>query len=66
MNAHSQADDPALVHVMQFNADERDSQEKLLQKLASLEELLREEPVAAGSGVPQIVIGTGIVRRPSG
>ena len=34
MNAHSQADDPALTHVMQFNADEREWQEKRLQELA--------------------------------
>ena len=34
MNAHSQADDPALVYVMQFNADERTCQEKREQKLA--------------------------------
>ena len=27
MNAHSQADDPALMYVMQFNADERECQD---------------------------------------
>jgi hypothetical protein len=27
MNAHSQADDPALTYVMQFNADERQCQQ---------------------------------------
>ena len=27
MNAHSQADDPALMYVMQFNADEREFQD---------------------------------------
>ena len=34
MNAHSQADDPTLTYVMQFNADERERQERLSQKLA--------------------------------
>ena len=34
MNAHSQADDPALTYVMQFNADEREYQERRSQKLA--------------------------------
>jgi hypothetical protein len=34
MNAHSQADDPALTYVMQFNADEREWQENRLQALA--------------------------------
>jgi hypothetical protein len=34
MTAHSQADDPALAHVVQFNADEREHQERLFQKLA--------------------------------
>ena len=34
MNAHSQADDPALTHVMQFNADEREYQERRSRELA--------------------------------
>jgi hypothetical protein len=36
MNAHSQADDPALVYVAQFNADERAWQKMCFQKLAIL------------------------------
>jgi hypothetical protein len=30
MNAHSQGDDPSLMYVMQFNADEREWQEPAL------------------------------------
>ncbi len=40
MNAHSQGDDPALTHVMQFNADEREYQERHLRKLVQLAETL--------------------------
>lgn len=33
MNAHSQADDPSLLYVMRFNAEERESQEMHIQRL---------------------------------
>jgi hypothetical protein len=35
MNAHSQADAPALTHVMQFNADERQCQERRIEKIST-------------------------------
>ena len=36
MNAHSQADDPALMYVMQFNADERACQDITRVELAKV------------------------------
>ena len=36
MNAHSQADDPALMYVMQFNADEREGQDITQVELAKV------------------------------
>ena len=44
MDAHSQADDATLTYVMQFNADEREHQERRLQKLArSIQHLPRAQ-----------------------
>ena len=46
MNAHSQADDPALAHVMQFNTDERELARRFAQLETRLEKRLTEHDQA--------------------
>jgi hypothetical protein len=50
MNTHSQADDPALAYVIQFNADERECQQSRLLKLTHGEEDRDGQAHAADQG----------------
>ncbi len=53
MNAHSQADDPTLVYVMRFNADESECQERRVWKQHI--ERIQDLPRAQQHSVVQLI-----------